>query len=100
MKPTNSRATVALRRAPSFRRYHALSLLFDRAISSLRSTHSRRIAAESNAIDGSRAQLHLVESTPLQSYFRVDRLEDGRCMLSARHRGFSRVPVAGLRPLH
>ena len=29
MKPTNSRATVALRRAPSFRRCHALSLLFE-----------------------------------------------------------------------
>jgi hypothetical protein len=27
MKPTNSRATVALRRAPSFRRCHALSLI-------------------------------------------------------------------------
>jgi len=42
----------------------------------------------------------IVEYTLLQSYFRRDRLEAARHMLSARHRGSSPLPVVGLSTLH
>ena len=58
------------------------------------------IAGELERIGGSRAQLDLVEFTLLQAYIRADRLDDARRMLSARHRGSSRLPVTGLSALH
>jgi hypothetical protein len=58
------------------------------------------IAAELERIGGSRAQLDLVEFTLLQAYVRADRLDDARRMLSARLRGSSRIPVAGLPAVH
>jgi hypothetical protein len=58
------------------------------------------IATELERIGGSRAQLDLVEFTLLQAYLRAGRLSDARHMLSARHRGSSRLPVVGLSALH
>lgn len=54
------------------------------------------IAGELERIGGSRAQLDLVEFTLLRAYIGADRLGDARLMLSARGRGNSRLPVAGL----
>jgi len=42
----------------------------------------------------------IVEYMLLQPYFRGDRLEAAGHMLSARHRGSSRLPVVGLSTLH
>jgi tetratricopeptide (TPR) repeat protein len=58
------------------------------------------IAAELERIGGSRAQLDLVEFTLLKAYVSADRLDDARRMLSARHRGSSSIPVAGLGAVH
>jgi len=54
------------------------------------------IAGELERLGGSRAQLDLVEFTLLQAYLSAERLEDARRMLSARRRGASGIPVAGL----
>jgi tetratricopeptide (TPR) repeat protein len=54
------------------------------------------VAGELERIGGSRAQLDLVEFTLLRAYLGADRLDDARRMLSARHRGSSGIPVAGL----
>ena len=58
------------------------------------------ISAEPERIGGSRAQLDLVEFTLLKAYVGADRVEDARRMLSVRHRGSSRLPVAGLAAAH
>jgi hypothetical protein len=58
------------------------------------------IAGELERIGGSRAQLDLVEFTLLQAYASVGRQDDARRMLSARHRGFSRLPIGGLAAVH
>jgi tetratricopeptide (TPR) repeat protein len=58
------------------------------------------IAGELERIGGSRAQLDLVEFTLLRAYVSVGRLDDARRMLNGRHRGSSRVPVAGLAVVH
>ena len=58
------------------------------------------IIGELERIGGSRAQLDLVEFTLLQAYARADRLEEARRMLSARRRGSSRLPLAGLAAIH
>jgi hypothetical protein len=62
MKPTNSRATIALRRAPSFRRSDALSLLFER----------HDFFAAIDALELIAGQVERIESTLSQSYFRAD----------------------------
>jgi tetratricopeptide (TPR) repeat protein len=54
------------------------------------------IAGELERLGGSRAQLDLVEFTLLQAYLGAERLDDARRMLSARRRGASGIPVAGL----
>ncbi len=58
------------------------------------------IAGELERIGGSRAQLDLVEFTLLRAYLRADRLDDARRMMSARRRGSSDIPVAGLAAAH
>jgi tetratricopeptide (TPR) repeat protein len=58
------------------------------------------IAEELERIGGSRAQLDLVEFTLLKAYVGADRLDDARRMLSARRRGSSSPPVAGLAAAH
>jgi tetratricopeptide (TPR) repeat protein len=58
------------------------------------------IADELERIGGSRAQLDLVEFTLLKAYVAAGRLDDARRMLSGRHRGFARLPVAGLPAVH
>ena len=58
------------------------------------------IAGQLERIGGSRAQLDLVEFTLLKAYLGADRLDDARRMLSARLRGSSRLPVAGLVAVH
>ena len=58
------------------------------------------IAGELERIGGSRAQLDLVEFTLLKAYLGADRLDDARRMLSARGRGSSGLPVAGLAAVH
>jgi len=58
------------------------------------------IAGELERLGGSRAQLDLVEFTLFKAYLSVDRPEDAHRMLSRRHRGSSRVPVAGSEALH
>jgi tetratricopeptide (TPR) repeat protein len=58
------------------------------------------IAGELERIGGSRAQLDLVEFTLLKAYLGADRLDDARRMLSARRRGSSGIPVAGLAAVH
>jgi tetratricopeptide (TPR) repeat protein len=58
------------------------------------------IAGELERIGGSRAQLDLVEFTLLKAYLAADRLDDARRMLSARRRGSSSLPVAGLAEAH
>ena len=55
------------------------------------------VGGELERIGGSRAQLDLVEFTLLKAYVRANRLDDARRMLSARHRGSSSIPIAGLR---
>jgi hypothetical protein len=64
---------------------------FSAAIDALEPT-----AGELERIGGSRAQLDLVEFTLLQAYAGADRLDDAYRMLSARYRGSSSPPVAGL----
>ena len=54
------------------------------------------IADELERIGGSRAQLDLVEFTLLKAYLSADRPGDARRMVSARRRGSSGIPVAGL----
>jgi hypothetical protein len=58
------------------------------------------IAQELERIGGSRAQLDLVEFTLLKAYVGAGRLNDARRMLSARRRGSSSLPVAGLAAVH
>jgi Flp pilus assembly protein TadD len=58
------------------------------------------IAGELERLGGSRAQLDLVEFTLLRAYLSADRLKDARLMLSARLRGASSIPVAGLAAVH
>ena len=58
------------------------------------------IAGELERIGGSRAQLDLVEFTLLKAYLGAGRLDDARRMLSARRRGSSSLPVAGLAEVH
>src|SRR5882757_7596680 len=58
------------------------------------------IARELERIGGSRAQLDLVEFTLLKAYLNAKRLDDARRMLSARRRGSSGIPVAGLAAVH
>jgi hypothetical protein len=58
------------------------------------------IAAQLERIGGSRAQLDLVEFTLLQACVSAGRLDDARRMISRRHRGSSRLPVAGLAAMH
>jgi tetratricopeptide (TPR) repeat protein len=58
------------------------------------------VTGELERIGGSRAQLDLVEFTLLKAYLAAARQDDARRMLRERHRGFSRIPVAGLAALH
>jgi tetratricopeptide (TPR) repeat protein len=58
------------------------------------------IAGELERLGGSRAQLDLVEFTLLKAYLAADRPADARRMLSARRRGSSGIPVAGLSAAH
>jgi hypothetical protein len=58
------------------------------------------IAGELERIGGSRAQLDLVEFTLLKAYLGAGRPDDARRMLSARGRGSSGIPVAGLAMVH
>src|SRR5262249_40321953 len=58
------------------------------------------VAGELQRVRGSRAQLDLVEFTLLKAYLDADRLDDARRMLTARHRGSSSLPVAGLAAVH
>jgi len=58
------------------------------------------IAAELERIGGSRAQLDLVEFTLLKACVSAGRLDDARRMTGRRHRGASRIPVAGLAAMH
>jgi tetratricopeptide (TPR) repeat protein len=54
------------------------------------------IAGESERIGGSRAQHDLIEFTLLKAYLNANRLEEARCLLSARRPGASGVPVTGI----
>src|ERR1700724_3632794 len=54
------------------------------------------IAGELERLGGSRAQLDLVEFTLLKAYIGANRLDDAHRTLSARRRGSSSLPVAGL----
>ena len=58
------------------------------------------IAGELERIGGSRAQFDLVEFTLLKAYLGADRQHDARRMLSARRRGSTRIPIAGLTAVH
>jgi tetratricopeptide (TPR) repeat protein len=58
------------------------------------------IAGELERIGGSRAQLDLVEFTLLKAYLAAGRRDDARQMLSARRRGSSGIPIAGLATVH
>ena len=58
------------------------------------------IVDELERLGGSRAQLDLVEFTLLKAYLGANRIEDARRMLSARGRGSSQIPVAGLAAVH
>jgi hypothetical protein len=58
------------------------------------------IAGELERIGGSRAQLDLVEFTLLGAYVRAGHADTARRALSARHRGSSSIPVAGLAGAH
>jgi tetratricopeptide (TPR) repeat protein len=58
------------------------------------------IVDELERIGGSRAQLDLVEFTLFRAYVSADRLDDVHRKLSARSRGSSRIPVAGLAAAH
>jgi Tfp pilus assembly protein PilF len=57
------------------------------------------VAGELERIGGSRAQLDLVEFTLLQAYIGAGRIDAAHRMMSARGRGSSRPPVAGLASL-
>jgi tetratricopeptide (TPR) repeat protein len=57
------------------------------------------IAAELERIGGSRAQLDLVEFTLVKAYLGANRPDDARRVLSARRRGSSNIPVAGMAAL-
>ena len=54
------------------------------------------IIGELERLGGSRAQLDLIEFTLLKAYLGAGRSDDAQRMLSARLRGSSRVPIAGL----
>jgi hypothetical protein len=54
------------------------------------------VAGEFERIGGSRAQLDLVEFTLVKAYLGADRPDDARRLLSARGRGSTAIPVAGL----
>jgi tetratricopeptide (TPR) repeat protein len=54
------------------------------------------LAGQNERIGGSRAQHDLIEFTLLKAYLETERLEDARCLLSARRPGASGVPVAGI----
>ena len=54
------------------------------------------IVDELERLGGSRAQLDLIEFTLLKAYLGAGHREDAQRMLSARRRGSSRLPVAGL----
>jgi Tfp pilus assembly protein PilF len=54
------------------------------------------IVDELERLGGSRAQLDLIEFTLLKAYLGAGRPDDAQRMLSARRRGSSRLPVAGL----
>jgi tetratricopeptide (TPR) repeat protein len=54
------------------------------------------LAGESERIGGSRAQHDLIEFTLLKAYLEADRLEEARCLLSARRPAASGVPVTGV----
>jgi len=56
------------------------------------------VAGELERIGGSRAQLDLIEFTLLKAYVNADRSNDARAMITARQRGSSCLPVAGLTP--
>jgi len=58
------------------------------------------IAGELERIGGSRAQLDLVGFTLLKAYLGAGRLDDARRILSARRRGSSSLPIAGLAVVH
>jgi tetratricopeptide (TPR) repeat protein len=54
------------------------------------------LVGQSERVGGSRAQHDLIEFTLLKAYLAADRLEEARRLLSARRRGASGVPVAGI----
>jgi tetratricopeptide (TPR) repeat protein len=54
------------------------------------------LVGQSERIGGSRAQHDLIEFTLLKAYLEADRLEEARCLLSARRPGASGVPVTGV----
>jgi tetratricopeptide (TPR) repeat protein len=58
------------------------------------------LAAENERIGGSRAQHDLIEFTLLKAYLEAGRLEEARCLLSARRPGASGVPVTGAAEVH
>jgi hypothetical protein len=61
---------------------------------------ARELPGELERLGGSRAQLDLVEFTLLKAYLGADRPHDARRMLSARRRGTSGLPIAGLAAVH
>ena len=61
---------------------------------------AREFPGELERLGGSRAQLDLVEFTLMKAYLGAERLDDARRMLSARRRGASGIPVAGLPAVH
>jgi tetratricopeptide (TPR) repeat protein len=58
------------------------------------------LAAENERIGGSRAQHDLIEFTLLRAYLSADRLEEARCLISARRPGASGIPVIGAAAVH
>jgi tetratricopeptide (TPR) repeat protein len=58
------------------------------------------IGTDLERIGGSRAQLDLVEFTLLKACVSAGRPDDARRLISRRHRGSSRIPVAGLAAMH
>jgi Tfp pilus assembly protein PilF len=58
------------------------------------------VAGELERIGGSRAQLDLIEFTLLKAYLAAGRADEARRMLSARRRGSSSLPIAGLKAVH
>jgi tetratricopeptide (TPR) repeat protein len=53
------------------------------------------LAEETERIGGSRAQHDLIEFTLLKAYLDAGRLEEARCLVGARRRGASGIPVTG-----